>query len=115
MLIAPGAVNLYLVILQNNLFLYLPVRCCVALPKKGLRKQGADGAAADRSQRSHSVYIIEMSLHYTTAVKGKIYSSKSASYRYSLHSSIMHSLFIDIHVYCILYPVYLALYFLAKQ
>ena len=38
-------------------------------------------------------------IHYTTVVKSKINSSKSVSYRfYSLHSSIMYSLFNDIHV-----------------
>ena len=40
---------------------------------------------------------LKWAIHYTTVVKSKIYSSKSASYRfYSLHSSIMYSLFNDI-------------------
>ena len=51
---AHGAVNLYLVVRQDNFSLYFPVPCCVALPKKVLWKQGASGAAADWSQRSHS-------------------------------------------------------------
>ena len=38
-------------------------------------------------------------IHYTIVVKNKIYSSKSVSYRfYSLHSSIMYSLFKDIPI-----------------
>ena len=50
--IAPGEVNLYLVIL-----------CCAALSKKVLLKPGAGGAAADRSQRSQSVLCILVDLH----------------------------------------------------
>ena len=41
--------------------------------------------------------LADFTLHYTKVVRSKIYSSKSANYRfYSLHPSIMYSLSNDI-------------------
>ena len=47
--------SVYLEIWPDIFLLYLHVLCCVVLPKKGLWKHGAGGAAADRSQGIHSV------------------------------------------------------------
>ena len=47
-------VNLDLEMRRNIFSIYLPLPRCVALPQNGLGKHGADEAATERSQGSHS-------------------------------------------------------------